>query len=68
MTSHPLDYTTRKALCVHLGETAGREIADLMLKMSRRIEELERGKVSVTRIVPQEGSGIRGEVGSHFRG
>jgi hypothetical protein len=53
MLRHPLDFNTRKALCVHLGETAGREIANLIFGLAARVEALERGKVDVTPIVPE---------------
>lgn len=52
MDDHPLDFNTRKSLCVHLGETAGREVSDLILRMAERIAALENGKVDVTPIVP----------------
>lgn len=42
----------RKALAVHVGEKAGAEIADLIQQMAAEIEELRRGKVSITPIVP----------------
>ncbi len=47
-----LSYSARKALIVHVGESAGNEIADLLQKMASEIEELRRTKVSITRIVP----------------
>jgi hypothetical protein len=47
-----LSYNTRKALCVHLGEPAGKEVGDLLVRLFQRIEQLERGKVSVTSIIP----------------
>lgn len=47
-----LSYNARKALVVHVGETAGNEIADLLQKMANEIDELRRTKVSITRIVP----------------
>lgn len=47
-----LSYDTRKALCVHLGEPAGKEVAELLMRLSRRVEHVERNKVSVTTIVP----------------
>ena len=49
-----LSYNARKALTVHIGETAGAEIADLLQQMMQEIEELRRTKVSITRIVPGE--------------
>jgi hypothetical protein len=54
MLKHPLDFNTRKALCVHLGETAGRELADLIFGLASRVEALERGKVDVTPIVSEQ--------------
>jgi hypothetical protein len=53
MLRHPLDYNTRKAFCVHLGEAAGRALAELVFQLASRVEALERGKVDVTPIVPQ---------------
>lgn len=47
-----LSYSARKALSVHLGESAGNEIASLIQRMAAQIEELKRGKVSVTQVVP----------------
>jgi hypothetical protein len=47
-----LSYSTRKALCVQLGETAGTEIANLLQRMAAQIEELKRSKVNVTQVVP----------------
>lgn len=47
-----LSYSARKALNVHLGESAGNEIASLIQRMAAQIEELKRGKVSVTQVVP----------------
>ncbi|MGV3486814.1 MAG: hypothetical protein ACO1RT_20530 [Planctomycetaceae bacterium] len=49
-----LSYNARKALTVHIGESAGAEIADLLQQMAQEIEELRRTKVSITRIVPGE--------------
>ncbi len=43
-----LSYNARKALIVHVGESAGNEIADLLKKMANEIEELRRTKVSIT--------------------
>ncbi|KLU04360.1 hypothetical protein RISK_003414 [Rhodopirellula islandica] len=37
---------------VHVGETAGAEIADLLNNLLEEVEELRRTKVSITRIVP----------------
>jgi hypothetical protein len=47
-----LSYSARKALTVHLGESAGNEIASLIQRMAAQIEELKRGKVSVTQVIP----------------
>ncbi|MEM9643761.1 MAG: hypothetical protein AAF989_02110 [Planctomycetota bacterium] len=47
-----LSYSARKALMVHVGESAGTEIANLISKMAAEIEDLRRTKVSVTKIVP----------------
>ena len=47
-----LTYSARKALTVHLGETAGNEVASLLQRMAAQIEELKRTKVSVTQVIP----------------
>lgn len=47
-----LSYAARKALMVHIGESAGVEIANLINEMAAEIEELKRTKVNITRIVP----------------
>lgn len=52
MKPNGLSYNSRKALMVHIGESAGMEIANLIQKMASEIEELRRTKVNVTRIVP----------------
>lgn len=54
MKSTGLSYNARKALMVHVGESAGVEIANLIQKMACEIEELRRTKVNVTRIVPNK--------------
>ena len=52
MLKHPLDFTTRKALEVQLGESPGRDIAEVLLRLAARVEQLERMKVDKTMIVP----------------
>lgn len=47
-----LSFNTRKSLCVHVNEQAGQELADVIEFLLDRIEQLERGKVDVTPIVP----------------
>jgi hypothetical protein len=47
-----LSYSARKALTVHVGESAGNEIANLLQRMAAQIEELKRSKVNVTQIAP----------------
>ena len=47
-----LSYSARKALSVHVGESAGNEIANLIQRMAAQIDELKRSKVNVTPIVP----------------
>ncbi len=51
MNKPVLSYNSRKALSVQLGESAGTEIANLIQQMAKQIEELQRNKVNVTRIV-----------------
>lgn len=52
MNQDGLSYNARKALMVHVGESAGIEIANLISEMAAEIEELRRTKVNVTKIVP----------------
>ncbi len=52
MLKHPLDFNTRKALAVQLGETPGKEIAEVIFQMAARIEHLERIKLDKTFVVP----------------
>jgi hypothetical protein len=59
MNEHPLDFNTRKSLCVHLGEGAGQEISDLIMRMAERISALERGKVDVTPIISRAAKLVR---------
>ena len=47
-----LSQSSRKALCVQVGENAGSEIATLLQLLAEQIDQLERTKVSVTPIVP----------------
>lgn len=46
-----LSSNCRKALTVHLGEAAGREVAELLQKMAERIERLEQSKVDIMPVV-----------------
>ncbi len=46
-----LSINCRKALTVQLGETAGREIAELIQRLANKVEELEKSKVDVTPII-----------------
>ncbi|MCA9131530.1 MAG: hypothetical protein KDA45_00175 [Planctomycetales bacterium] len=56
-----LSYSARKALAVHVGESAGNEIANLIQRMAAQIEELKRSKVNVIPIVP----GVKGQSQDH---
>lgn len=47
-----LSYNARKALAVHVGESAGNEIANLIQRMAAQIDELKRSKVNITPVVP----------------
>lgn len=47
-----LSTSSRKALCVQVGESAGSEIANFLQLLAQRVEQLERSKVNVTPIVP----------------
>ena len=52
MHDHILSFNTRKALCLQLGDSAGRELAEALDRLSMRLDALDRDKVSVTPIVP----------------
>jgi len=52
MAKQELSFGSRKALSVHLGETAGNELGELLQQLLDRVEQLERTKVDVTPIVP----------------
>ena len=52
MKKNRLSDNSRKALMINIGESAGKEVADLIAQMAAEIEELRQTKVSVTRIVP----------------
>ena len=47
-----VSFNTRKALCVQLGEPAGKEIADLLARLAQRVDTVEQTKVDVTPLVP----------------
>lgn len=47
-----LSSNTRKALSVQLGESAANEIANLLERLTKQVEELKKSKVSVTEVVP----------------
>jgi hypothetical protein len=57
-----LSATSRKALCVHLGESAGNEIANLLQSLAERVTQLERTKVSVTPIAPHDSVNLMSKV------
>ncbi|QDS91051.1 hypothetical protein CA51_00650 [Rosistilla oblonga] len=61
MKTNGLSYNSRKALMVNIGDSAGSEIANLIQRMSAQIDELQRNKVSVTRIVPNQEPQMAGE-------
>lgn len=67
MLKHPLSNDTRKALRVHLGDEAGSALADVILQIMARIEELERNKVTVTRIVQTQDERPIGTSRDHIR-
>ena len=60
MSDKGLSYRARKALTVHIGEEAGREISDLISSLCAEIEDLRRTKVNVTQIAPDARS--QGEI------
>ncbi|MCU0959423.1 MAG: hypothetical protein MUF48_04900 [Pirellulaceae bacterium] len=48
-----LSFNTRKSLCNHLGELAGRELAAYLLELQTRCDRLERTKVDRMPVVPE---------------
>ncbi len=54
MLNQELSRGTRKALSVHLGDSAGSEVGELLQRLLDRVEQLERAKVDVTPSVPPE--------------
>ena len=52
MSNLDLSFNSRKALCIHLGEAAGTEVAHLLQQVAARVERLERTKVEVTPVAP----------------
>lgn len=52
MRNPALTFNTRKSLSNHLGEEAGAEMAELIMQLTARIEQLERNKVDITPIAP----------------
>ncbi|MCE2809511.1 MAG: hypothetical protein ACK480_13670 [Planctomycetota bacterium] len=55
MASHEelLSHDTRKALRLHLGESASQEILGVLERLSAEIKHLQKTKVSVTPIIPR---------------
>jgi hypothetical protein len=51
-----ISFNTRKSLCNHLGDLAGNELADFLLKLKGRLERIERTKVDRMPIVPDSPS------------
>jgi hypothetical protein len=47
-----LSHDTRKALRLHLGESASQEILGILDKLCAEIKHLQKTKVSVTPIIP----------------
>jgi hypothetical protein len=56
MRKNVLSFDARKALSVNLGEAAGSEIASVIMTLAKQVEELQKNKVSVTRIVASRDS------------
>ena len=54
MVKQNLSRGTRKALSVHLGNSAGSEVGELIQQLLDRVEQLERTNVDVTSNVPPE--------------
>jgi hypothetical protein len=50
-----ITYGTRKALEVHLGESAARELVSVLQTLSDAVAALEKKKVDVTPVAPEQG-------------
>jgi hypothetical protein len=61
-----LSQTSRKALCVQVGENAGAEIATLLQMLAEKVDQLERTKVSVTPIAPATSVNLMRESAEQF--
>jgi hypothetical protein len=49
-----ITYSTRKALEVHLGESAARELVSVLQSLADAVAALEKKKVDVTPIAPEQ--------------
>jgi hypothetical protein len=49
-----ITYSTRKALEVHLGESAARELVSLLQTLADAVAALEKKKVDVTPVAPEQ--------------
>jgi hypothetical protein len=58
MNQHALSFNTRKALCLQLGDAAGKELADVLERLTARLDAMDREKVSVIPIVPGRTLGL----------
>ncbi len=56
MKNLTLSFNSRKALCVNIGEPAGKEVANLIEELAERIGQLELSEQSGPRIVPARGA------------
>ena len=61
-----LSHTSRKALCVQVGENAGSEIASMLQMLAERVDQLERTKVNVTPIAPANSANLLRGTPEHF--
>jgi hypothetical protein len=61
-----LSLTSRKALCVQVGENAGSEIALMLQMLAERVDQLERTKVTVTPIAPSNSTNLLRDTPDHF--
>ena len=55
-----ISFDTRKSLQNNLGEEAGKEIADTLIRMAKQISELKRSKVNVIEVVPAQKNQVEG--------
>jgi hypothetical protein len=62
MHQHALSFNTRKALCLQLGDSAGKELADVLERITSRLDAMDREKVAVIPLVPGNPLALASEI------